>query len=48
MRAMDSVAPIKKLSVKANSKPWFDSEIKTAIQKRETTFNIQKVRLRNR
>ena len=34
MGAIDSVAPIKKLKVKANSKPWFDTQIISAIQKR--------------
>ena len=31
MRAIDSVAQIKKVRVKANSEPWFDSEIISAI-----------------
>ena len=35
MRAIDSVALIKKVRAKANSKPWFDSGIISAIQKRD-------------
>lgn len=34
MGAIDSVAPIKKVKVKANSKPWFDTQIISATQKR--------------
>lgn len=32
MRAIDSVAPVKKIRVKANFKPWFDPEAISAIQ----------------
>ena len=46
MRAIDSVLPIKKVRGKANSKPWFDSEIILAIQKRDKPiFNILKAGL---
>ena len=38
MRAMDFVATIKKIRVKANCKPWFDSEIISAIQKRSKLY----------
>ena len=34
MRTIDSVAAIKKVRVKPNSKLWFYSEIISAIQKR--------------
>ena len=34
MTAIDSVAPIKKVKVRANSKPQFDSEIISAIQEK--------------
>lgn len=32
MRAIHSVAPVKKIRVKANFKPWFDPEAISAIQ----------------
>ena len=43
MRAIDSVAQIKKVRVKANSEPWFDSEIISAIQKRVKLYSRYKM-----
>ena len=39
---INSVAPIKKVRVNANSKPWFDSEIISAIQKRNKLYSSNK------
>ena len=38
----DFVIPIKKLRVKANSKPWFDSEKISTIQKRDKLYSRYK------
>ena len=35
----DSVAPVKNVRVKANSKPWFVSEIVTALQNRDQLYS---------
>lgn len=42
MGAIGSVTPIKKVSVKANSEPWFDIEIISAIQKRGKLLSVYK------
>ena len=39
---MTAIAPMKKVSVKANAKPWFDSEIFSAIQKRNKQYSRYK------
>ena len=39
MRASESGAPMKEVRVKANSKPWFDLEIISAIQKRDKLYS---------
>ena len=35
MEAIDKVPPIKKVRAKAYSKPWFDEEIVSEVQKRD-------------
>ena len=45
---MDSVAPIKKVRAKANSKPWFDSNNLCITKNEQAIFKTQKVRRRNR
>ena len=48
-RTIDSSAMIKKVRVKANSKPWFDSEIISAVQKEANYIqDIKSVKRRNR
>ena len=42
IRAIDSVAPITKVRVKANSKPWFITEIISEIQKRGKLYSRYK------
>ena len=45
----DLLCPSKKLRLKANSKPWIDSETISAICRRDKLFKkIQKVSFRNR
>ena len=39
MKPIDSVAPGKKVRVKANLKPWFDTEIILAIQQRDKLYS---------
>ena len=39
---MDSVAPIKNIRVNASSKLWLDSEIISAIQKRDKLYSRYK------
>ena len=48
MRPIDSVALIKKVRVKTNSKPWFGAEVFQQYKKNETHYILQKVRLTNR
>ena len=40
IREIDFVAPVEKVRVKVNSKPWIDSEIILALQKRDKLFSI--------
>ena len=47
IRAIDSVTPIKKVTVKANSKPWSDSNNLSNIKERQTLFKIQNAMLEN-
>ena len=47
MKAISSNTPIKKVRVKANSKPWLDSELISEIQKETLLTSIQRVSLRN-
>ena len=42
VRAIDSVAPVKQGRVRANSKPWFDSKIISAIRKRGNLYSRYK------
>ena len=43
---INSVAPIKKVRVKVNSKPWFDAKIISVIQiKRQTIFRYKNLGL---
>ena len=42
MRAIYSVAPVKKVRAKANCKPLFDTEIFSAIQKRDKLYSRYK------
>ena len=39
MRAIDSVTPIKKGRMRANSKPWFDLEINSKILNRNKLYS---------
>ena len=39
MRAIGSVTPIKKERMRANSKPWFDSEINSKILNRSKLYS---------
>lgn len=48
MKAISSNTPIKKVRVKANSKPWLDSELISEIQKETLLTSIQRVSLRNK
>ena len=48
MKAISSNTPIKKVRVTANSKPWFDSEVISGIQKETLLTSLQKVSLRNK
>ena len=36
--AINSIAPSKKIRVKANSEPWFDNQIVSAIQRRDKLY----------
>ena len=36
--AMNFIAPAKKIRVKANSKPWFDNQIVSAMQRRNELY----------
>ena len=47
MKAISSNTPIKKVRIKASSKPWFDSELISGIQKETLLTSIQRVSLRN-
>ena len=38
VRAINFIAPSKKIRVKTNSKPWFDNQIVSAIQRRDKLF----------
>ena len=42
MRAINTASLIKKVRVKVNSKLWFDSEIISAIQKRDKVYSRYK------
>lgn len=42
MRAIDSVVPIKKVKVKASCKPWFYSDIMSAIHKKGKLYSRYK------
>ena len=46
-RVIDSVTPIKKVTVKANSKLWSDSNNLSNIKERQTLFKIQNAMLGN-
>ena len=38
VEAINFIAPSKKIRVKANSKPWFDNQIVSAIQRRDKLY----------
>ena len=38
VKAINFIAPSKKIRVKANSKPWFDNQIVSAIQRRDKLY----------
>ena len=41
--AINFIAPAKKIRVKANSKPWFDNQIASAIQRRDKIYKSSKI-----
>ena len=38
VEAINFIAPSKKIRVRANSKPWFDNQIVSAIQRRDKLY----------
>lgn len=42
MKAIDSITPIKKVRMKANSKPWFNTEIISVVQKKDKLYSRYK------
>ena len=42
MKAIDSITPIKKVRMMANSKTWFKTEIISVIQKRDELYSRYK------
>ena len=47
MCAIDSVAQLQEVKVKANFKPWFDTNNLNNTKKVQPLFQVQEVRLRN-
>ena len=47
VEAIDFIAPSKNTRVKANSKPWFDNQIVSAIQRWITLYKVQPFWSRN-
>ena len=41
--AINFIATAKKIRVKANSKPWFDNQIASAIQRRDKIYKSSKI-----
>lgn len=41
-KVIDFVAPIKKVAAKANSKRWFDTEMISAVRKKDKLYSIYK------
>ena len=42
VEAKNFIAPSKKIRLKANSKPWFDNKIVSAIQRRDKLYKMLK------